>query len=223
MNARLILLLIIVSISGCASTRSTFLHRDESDQCWQADRLLDGVPITVHVPTHIKVDITEHHYLGLFNAKHVSEIDDRLNFATGDIQWVSEDAQSAPERSVTHQLIKTAKIFTVDPKRPAAGDIDATLDFGGKDGQYFDKIDYKVDDKTIKAIEGLLGNVAKSGLFGAPTTDRNAPKVDDINKLLHRVDNVVASCIFNLEAPDVEHQIAEFLETHLNRCHSCDY
>ena len=96
--------------------------------------------------------------------------------------------------------------------------MDATLKFGGQNGQYFDQIDYFAEDKTIEAVTGWIGQVAPSGLFGAPTAEREG---EDVDKYLHRVDSVVASSMFSLDAPDLELQLAEFMDTHLNACHSC--
>ncbi|MCG8650020.1 MAG: hypothetical protein MI861_09310 [Pirellulales bacterium] len=119
---------------------------------------------------------------------------------------------------MTTTLMKTAQIFTVDPKRPAAGTINSTIDFGGVNGQYLDKVAYKVDDQTIEAITGLIGKVAPQGLIGSPTTDQED---EDVERYLRDYQSVVASGIFSLDAPDLELQIAEFLNTHLNHCHTC--
>ena len=219
MCARLWLLLFLTAVVGCSSARSTLIQRSETDECWTAQRCLKGVPITVQVPTHIRIDITEHRYLCLIGAEMDSSDGNKIDPTTGSIDWMDPQSINAPERSISHEFVKTAKIFTVDPKRPAAGDMDATLAFGGEDGQYFEQIDYNVTDKTITAITDLLGNVAKSGLFGTPTSEGATGK--SVSECVHRVDNVVASCLFNLDAPDVELQISEFLQTHLNRCHHC--
>ncbi|MCG8648759.1 MAG: hypothetical protein MI861_02940, partial [Pirellulales bacterium] len=57
--------MLVIFAPGCSSTRSILLHRGQCDQSWQTERYLNGVPITVQVPTHIKVDVVEHHFLGL--------------------------------------------------------------------------------------------------------------------------------------------------------------
>lgn len=220
MRKLLLLGLVAILTIGCASARSTLVQRSESDECWQTERCLNGVPITVQVPTHIRVDITEHRYLGLIDAA----VDDngKLLPNTGTVNWIDPHSIQAVERTVNTRLVKTAKIFTVDPRRPAAGTIDSTLTFGGANGQYLDQIDYDVKDETISAITKLLSQVAPSGLFGAPTSEVDKTPGESIDQFIQRVDNVVASAMFNLDAPDVELQIAEFLEVHLNGCHRCN-
>lgn len=218
MKLSLIVLLLSVSLLGCSSSRSTLVERNASDSGWNIIKCLDGVPITVEVPTHIKIEITEHRYLSLQEA--TCKDDGTAELGTGDVEWLDPNSLKVPERSISHEIVKSSKIFTVDPKRPAAGTIESELTFGGANGQYFDKVDYAVSDTTIAAVQGLLSKVATQGLFGVPTSEGRVAG-DDINKLIHRVDNVVASGLFNLDAPDVELQISEFLESHLNRCHDC--
>lgn len=202
---------------GCSSARSTLLHRGELDQGWETERFLHGVPITLQVPTHIKLEIVETRYLGLFGVDE--SVDAAEGARTGRIEWVDSRSIDVPLRSVRHSLIKSAKIFTVDPKRPAAGTLDATLKFGGMNGQYFDQIDYMVEDKTIEAVTGLIAQIAKQGLFGVPTTEVRSGA--DVDEYLYGVDTVVASGMFSLEAPDLELQVAQFLDRHLNNCHTC--
>ncbi len=209
------LLCLPFTATGCMSARSTLIHRGEMDMEWEKERLLHGIPITVQVPTHIRVDVYEHRYLGKTNLS----ADETGALSGGQIAWLDQEAVDVPIRSVHTQLIKTAKIFTVDPKRPAAGTMKTTMTFGGEDGQYFDKISYFVDDKTIEAITGVIKQVAHKGLIGAPTSEAGGSA--DIDKYLRRVDGIVASGFFSLDAPDVELQVAQFLEHHLNACHSC--
>lgn len=210
------LLVLLFSAHGCTSINSTLLHRDETDQAWETERMLKGVPVTVYVPTHVKLEIVEHRYLGLVEA----ELDDmgQAKPNSGRIDWLDEKSIDVPLRSVRHELIKTAQIFTVDPKRPAAGTMDATLKFGGVNGQYFDQIDYFAEDKTLEAIAGLVGKVAPSGLIGKPTAEGEGESVDEY---VHRVDTIVASAMFSLDAPDLELQMAHFLDKNLNDCHTC--
>jgi hypothetical protein len=210
---------------GCSSARSTLLHRGELDQHWETERMLHGVPITLQVPTHIRLEIVEHRYLGLTGLAATTPAEDSDSAASTDkslaarIDWLDANSLDVPLRSVRHELIKTAKIFTVDPKRPAAGTMDATLKFGGVNGQYLDQIDYFVEDKTLEAVSELIGKVAKQGLVGAPTAADAAGK--GVDEYLYPVETVVASAMFSLDAPDLELQMSQFLERHLNQCHHC--
>lgn len=213
---RMVFVLALMGMVGCSSTRSTLLHRGECDNGWEKERLLHGVPITLQVPTHLKVEVVERHYLALVESA-------AADAQEPEIDWFNAKSAGIPViRSVRTELIKTAKIFTVDPKRPAAGTMDTTLKFGGVNGQYFDDIDYFVEDKTIEAITGLLGKVAKQGLIGAPTAEGGEQRAGKgVDGRLHPVDSVVASRLFSLDAPDFEQQLAAFLKTHLNGCHTC--
>jgi len=212
-----LLLLLLLIAAGCSSVRSTMLHRGELDQGWETERPLPGVPVTVYVPTHVKLEVVEHRYLGLVDVE--VQDDGTEDETSGRIEWLDAESIDVPLRSVRHELIKTARIFTVDPKRPAAGTMDATLKFGGVNGQYFDQIDYFAEDETVDAITGLIGQVAPSGLLGVPTAGRD--EESDVEAYLQRVDTVVASAMFNLDAPDLELQMAQFMEMHLNACHTC--
>lgn len=222
MRVHLVVLLAIIA-TGCSSMRSTMLHRGECDMEWETERFLNGVPITVEVPTHIKVDVVEHHYLGYAPKLDAdgSFVRDENNEVEKEVVWLSKDDIGVPARTVNTSLIKTAQIFTVDPKRPAAGTLNQTIDFAGKNGQYIDKIQYKVDDQTIEAITGLVNKIAKKGLVGTPTSDESATSAN-VDKNLYQVQGIVASGVFSLDAPDVEIQVSNFLDVHLNNCHNCN-
>ena len=203
MTLRIAILVLAASAWGCSSIRSTLIHRNETNTGWEKERLLCGVPVTVKMPTHLKVTILEHHYLADTTPPNFVELD-------------------VPLRSVVTDLIHTDKIFTVDPKRPAAGTLNATMTF---EGQYPKTIDYKVVDKTIQDITTLIQTVAKKGLLPAPQGIRTEGDVrlkggSQFDNLT-RVDSVAATAVFDLEAPDLELQVARFLTQHLNGCHTC--
>ena len=88
----------ILLAPGCASIKSDMVTRDESNQCWEV-RHLTGVPVTVRLVTHLRVEIIESHYL----------------------KSDGTPVASVVGREVKHTPISTPKIFTVDFKRPAAG------------------------------------------------------------------------------------------------------
>jgi len=158
---------------------------------------LPGVPITLSVPTHLKVAIKSKHYLTQVTAGNVSSVE-RVEL-------------DVPVHAVEHDFINTEKIFTVDFKRPAAGTMDLTVDFKD-DSQYFKQIKDKVTDETIKDVTGLLGALAPQGLLGVPASGEGGLGLQEI-------ESVLAVEIFEIDAPDFELKVAEFLKCHLNRSH----
>ena len=196
---------LVVTFPACMSTQSTLLHRDETNQWWQRKGKLKGVPITLKVPTHIKVEVLEHHYLTNITPSGGGGTE------TGNLEFVE---LNTPIRSVKTELIETEKVFTVDPKRPAAGSLNASIKF---DGQYFDDIDYDVSDETIADLTNLIGNVARGGLFGNPTTSG-----EEVDKRIQQIDSHVASAMFALDSPTVELEIQQFLTKHISGCHTCN-
>lgn len=153
--------LLTASLLGCTSVKSTALNRTETDvfignsngkpRAHCAARPFNGVPITLRVPTHLDVVIKEKIYLKLGEEK-------------GSLSRLKADKRSL---FVETQIIETDKVFTVDPKRPAAGQLDYTMKFGadesgadgGKDNsQYFSSIKSRIQDDTIKDITGALSS-----------------------------------------------------------------
>ena len=193
--SRLLLLLAAVVTLGCSSMRSTMLYRSESNTHWEKERRLKGVPITVKVPTHMKVTVFENQYL----------LD-----KPGAVQFVELDV---PVRSVTTELIKTDKIFTIDPKTPGSGTAGVNMTFKS---QYPNSIAYRIEDDTLDAIASLLSK--NKGAFGISTSEQDPGKFADLKP----IPAVVATTILELDAPDLELQLAEFLRTHLNGCHTCE-
>lgn len=196
----------ILTSLGCRSFSSVFLFRNESNSEWETKRLLHGIPITLKVPTHVKIDILEKSFI-------VHQEGDGFRHFVPPV----------PLRDVKHHFIENDKVFVVDLKRPAAGSLTASVDLDPEQ-QYFNKIDRKYTDTTIEAVTGLLGAVAQNGLFGVKTTDgKPAVQTDGPKFKIHKpIISTVASEIFEIDAADFEVQVSEFLSTHLNDCHSCD-
>lgn len=188
--------LILTYASGCKSISSQLLDRDEVNGSWRKTKLR-GVPITLNVPTHVQIQI----------------VDKTLLTAGSDRKAVLVFDKDTKFRDVRTEFIIGKKIFMVDLKRPAAGSLDYTAEFSD---QYFSKLQSKINDQTIeqtsKAIERILGKVAPQGLIAAPTAARQ--KDAAIN--LTEVDSVQAAGVFDLDAPDLELQIEEFLNCYLN-------
>ena len=213
--------LLTASLLGCTSVKSTALNRTETDvfignsngkpRAHCAARPFNGVPITLRVPTHLDIVIKEKIYL-------------KLGEERGSLSRLKADKRSL---FVETQIIETDKVFTVDPKRPAAGQLDYTMKFGadesgadgGKDNsQYFSSLNSRIQDDTIKDITGALKAVTDS--LAAKTNigdgDSKAPApilVPDIRTVAWRR--------FDIDACDFEQQVADFVAIHMNSCNSC--
>lgn len=199
MNARKCILAAVCAISlfGCNSIKSTMVTRDETNQVWETYPHLKGIPITLKVPTHVKLFVFEKHYLELVTV--------------GGIQEVQPVDLDIPIRDFAQEFLYTEKIFTVDFKRPAAGSFNLRLDM--TEDQYFAKIQHDVTDETIAKVSELLGKLLpSSGLFATPASGENAPDAKEIRSL-------VAVGVFEIDAPDFEDQVAAFLNCHINKAH----
>lgn len=189
-----------ITSMGCNSFSTNFLHRDEGNFLWLKHQKLQGVPVTLKVPTHVRIDVTEKSYM-LLNSN-----------------GIQQKSPGFPLRSVSYEPIQTEKIFLVDLKRPAAGTIGANLDFDA-DEQYFNSIKNEVDDQTIGAVSDLIGQIAPSGLIGTPTSEEQV--ASELRGRVKEVSTVVASKVFEFDAPDFEILVSEFLGKHLNCNHDC--
>lgn len=195
-----------IVVVGCKGVGSNLVHRNQTNSAWEHKKL-KGIPITVEVPTHVKVSVIARH-----------------SFYGAELTPVAHCGSA-----VKYDFIRTKKIFTVDPKRPAAGTAKWNIDL---EGQYVKKAESDISDLTIQQTSVAIENVIKSGGFGAlfrPASEENqaaAQKmvdgmvVDPTEEQQYRhIDSVTATRIFDIEDPSLEDQVAEFLRCHLNEAH----
>lgn len=210
--------------SGCTSISSTMLNRTDNDvfvgnsngepnvHC--GARPFKGVPITLRVPTHLDVSIREKIYL-------------RKIEPGGKLVRVQTTHRNL---SVEPKIIETDKVFTVDPKRPAAGTLASTLTWGtdanGKDNsQYFASIVNNIKDETIIDVTAALNTLLPTlkGLSTDAAADAAAlAKLQSLNNLLIVESRTVAWKRFDLDEPGFEHLVAEFVSLHMNCCNTCE-
>lgn len=201
-------LIAINSLAGCASFSTNMIHRSEDDSGWCREKHLRGIPVTLKVQTHLKIDVLEKNFLVLNQSR------DEIKTAI-----VTSKQSKIPMRTVQYTPIETEQIFLVDLKRPGAGTIDANIDLDA-DAQYFKEIKTQVEDKTIDAVGNLVAGIAKSGLLGKPTSEGGGVQPGFGNRV-KVVTKVVASKVFEIDAPNFEVEVADFLNEHLNCCHTC--
>jgi hypothetical protein len=220
-----ILLLAVVSLaaSGCTSISSTLLNRTDNDifvgnsngkpnsHC--GARPFKGVPITLRVPTHLDVSITEKLYL--------------RKLCDGKLVRVQTTHRNL---SVEPKIVETDKVFTVDPKRPAAGTLASTLTWGtdtdGKDNsQYFASIVNNIKDETIVDVTAALNTLLPTlkGLSTDAASDAAAlARLKTLSGQLIVESRTVAWKRFDLDEPGFEHLVADFVSRHMNCCNRCE-
>ena len=112
----------VVFASGCTSMTSTLYSNDGCQDCERVKKHLKGVPITLNVPSHIRVSIIEKNYAN-------------KDIKNGMVAFIPD----LKTRHVVIDPIKQKELFTVDFKRPAAGTLKYNLDFD-VDRQYIKKM-----------------------------------------------------------------------------------
>jgi len=202
LNHMVLLMLVIagtVGSSGCRSSSSTMFSRNESNTGWCEFDKADGFPITIRVPTHVKLYVYETHYL---------EQDDLGN----NIKKTRYVDLPVTIRDFAHEMIYSEKIVMVDFKRPAAGAFNLEVDL--TEDQYIEKIQHDVTDDTLAQVNAILGTLNTAGGIFNPAA---ADPVESTS--LTEVKSVVAVGMFEVDAPDFELQVNEFLNCHINKAH----
>ena len=155
-----------------------------------------GIPITIKVPTHVDIYVYEKYFYQALPADQPTTL--------------KQVTMSRPTLWVDVKPIETEKVITVDWKRPFSG----TLEYGttlGSD-QYFDSINSKITDTTIKDVTAAVKAIAAT-----PTAAGSVKGATN----LYEDDRVVAFKRFDLDECDVESRILEFVHSHLNGCDNC--
>jgi hypothetical protein len=187
---RLAGLLTLMAVTGCTSINSTMLTRNECNTGWNKIKHLKGVPITLKVPTHLKVYVYD------------------LHFLKPDGSFVET---KSPIRDFATEFILAEKIFTVDFKRPAAGAYNLDLDM--TEDQYIQKISHDVTDQTIQDVTGLI-----QGLGGIGLSLATGPGTESSSKI-EEIKSVAAVGVFEVEDPLFEDKVTTFINCHLNQAH----
>ena len=197
----LVLTLLVVS-TGCTSMTSTLLNRDDCDNFTRngGKHPEKGIPITLRVPTHLKVWIDEEYYLQKTKAEDGKIPLKALN--TG-----------KPVISVVTSFDYEEKLFTVDFKRPGAGTLKTDIQMDSEK-QYFKQIHTKVVDNTIQEITKIVKQ------FSVPLGIKTSVG-QSIEKNLIVDTRTVAFVRFDINAPDFEQQLMAFFDQHINSCNSC--
>lgn len=200
--------LLLALSTGCGSIKTTAYDRLEDDTLIaNPDQHLKGVPVTLKVPTHLKLTIEEKTF------------------------WRVEGSELIPvstcraTRDVTPEVQYTEKIFLVDPVKPAAGSSEYGFIFkGGKNysgkGQ-LEGLDYKITDTTITESAELLKkslsfvNAFPRSTLASPTGfGVGNDKITSLDVI--QTTRVVAWNQFDINSEYFEEDVMGFLDLHLN-------
>ncbi len=196
--------LFVMGAVGCSSIKSTMLTRSEDNTGWCKVRHLQGVPITLKVPTHLRVYVYQQHFLEQANVGGVSK-------------WQMMKTEN-PLFDFGTETLYTEKIFTTDFKRPGAGAFN--LDVNMSDDQYIQKIQQDITDETLEQVAAIVEKLPglfspAPGLPGAKEVAGNEVTSTE-GVTLKRIKSVVAAGLFEVNDPNFELNVQEFICNHLN-------
>lgn len=203
-----ILVMGLVLLGGCNTFRTTAIDRCDHDTLVvNPNHPMKGIPVALKVPTHLELKVIETTYW-------------EKQENPGERPTLVPLSTCRATRTVTHELCYTEKIFLVDPVRPCAGLQNYGFEFAsnteGNDADagkgYLKKVEYKIDDQTIKESANLVSNVL--GLVSAFQTSANEAK-PNMGTLLS-TDRTVAFGRFDINSIGFEEEVASFLDLHVN-------
>jgi hypothetical protein len=185
---------------GCRSSVSTHVERGPLGYGWTTQKMA-GVPVTVKMPTHLRVEVIEQRYLTSDNC-------------------LVPDAQGRP--LVGHRVQVTVQekdqVFTVDSVRPAAGKLTYQAEF---EDQYFKSLNTKVEDETIQKVTAAIGKFDPTPLKQLGKGTAKAQMTGGESAKVQLVESTVAAAVFDLSDPEMECHLREFLREYTNACHEC--
>lgn len=193
-----------VAAAACSSIKSTIYDNDNYSGVGRQEKKLHGIPVTLDVPTHVKITVLETQYF------------DTVNGSTNVTRAIE------PTRKVDYELVAWKELYTVDFKRPAAGINDLKLQFAEKTsgGQYFQSIQQDVTDVTIDKVAGLIQQIIASTPTLRSLADARSTSKDPTPPAsgLHEITRVAAMEFFDIRQPNLEGRIQEFLNRYINNC-----
>ncbi len=202
-----VIVLGLVATCGCSSFRTTAIDRCEHNTLVvNPERPMHGVPVSLRIPTHLELKVIETTYW-------------EKQDIPGEKPTLVPLSTCRSTRSVTHNICYTEKIFLVDPLRPGAGLQNYGFEFTSSGASqdagkgYLKKVDYKIDDQTIKESANLVSNAI--GLITAFQTSANNPS-PNVGSLL-ATDRTVAYGRFDINRCGFEEEVAAFLDCQVNQ------
>ena len=200
LNTLILLCLTMFAVlsTGCTSLESTAISRTHDDRAYvDSPCHLRGVPTALQVPTHLDVWIKETYFL-----QKTPRGWEEASFARRNL-------------GVETNIVKTKKIFAVDFKRPLAGTNRIALGFN--DEQYLNSLENEIVDETIQDVAGILGQFQPTEAVA--TSAKNAE--GKLNDTVVENQRHVAYRRFDIDDPNFETDLRNFLNTQMNDGHSC--
>ncbi len=220
MRCSIVAALLLALSSGCGSIKTTAYDRlDDDTLIANPDKHLNGVPVTLKVPTHLKLTVEEKTF------------------------WRVEGSELIPvsscraTRKVAPEVQYTEKIFLVDPVRPGAGSNQYGFSFKSNDPKADDKssgsgqlsgLNYQITDETITESASLLAkSIGFVNAFAKPTdSGGKTSAIGTGNEGIPRLDviqttRVIAWSQFDINSEYFEENVMGFLNKYLNE-KSCD-
>ncbi len=136
-------LVIVAALCGCRSIESRLIDADPRTGRL-AEAKLQGYPITLKVPTHLRITLYRNHF--------IEESRD------GGVQVVTYANEPLTTISYASQLLETEKVFTVDHLRPAAGQLHYGINFTAD--QYIDKVSSAATEDAIRQSSLAMARAA---------------------------------------------------------------
>jgi hypothetical protein len=187
-------LFVSVTIVGCSSSRSTMLTRNECNTGWNKIGHLHGTPITLRVPTHVRIYVYEKYCMEKVTVAGVS-------------RWQRADLPLLYDFG--SEVLYTDKIFTTDFIRPAAGTFNLDVNYSD---QYVQRVQQDITDETLKDVTALLATLPGKFLpLPGGTKASDDPGVD-----WKEIKSVVAANVFEIDDPNFETNVASFVQEHLH-------
>jgi hypothetical protein len=206
------LFFLLAVMSGCASFSTVPITRQDSNTMsgdsngtprWHCKtRPFRGVPMKIRVQTHVDIFIEEHYAL-----------------------WKGEKFETWQQKdipikfySVRPENVFTEQVIITDFKRPGSGVLDLKLEFN--DDQYIDKITSSIQDTTITDSAALIGTIITKVGAAGPTFNNFENTAKERWQWKTRT---VAFHRFDINAPDYEIQLEDFVNTYLDSCNRCGF
>lgn len=192
---------------GCTSITSTPISRTESGMfCGDSNgknclfsqaRPFRGTPVKLKIQTHVDVWIKEKYF---------------LRGASAQGPWFE---YHLPQKFlyVETKDVMTDQVVMVDFKRPASGTLGLKVEYSSD--HYLKSVDSKLVDTTLADSAKLVGTMAKT--FSLTT----AGKQFGSDTVFIAKERTVAYQRFDINSPDYELQLEDFVNLHLN-CHACE-
>ncbi|QDT96701.1 hypothetical protein [Gimesia aquarii] len=208
MRCSIVAALLLALSTGCGSIKTTAYDRLEDDTLIaNPDKHLKGVPVTLKIPTHLKLTIEEKTFWYVEGSE------------------LTRVSSCRATRDVTPEVQYTEKIFLVDPVKPGAGSSEYGFTFkGGTDfsgsGQ-LDGLQYSITDTTITQSAQLLKDaIGFVRAFPKPATGQKTGfggGNQNVNSLdVIETTRVIAWSQFDINSEHFEEEVMGFLDTYLN-------